>query len=478
VDSFISRIERTILERKLLKAGQGILVAVSGGLDSMVLLRVLHSLAQQAGWRLAVAHLNHGLRGRAADLDEALVRRTALDLKLPVAIEKVNTRALAKRERLSVEMAARQARHAFLAETARSLRCAAIALAHHADDQLELFFLRLLRGSGGEGLSGMKWSNPSPADQKIELVRPFLNISKRELAKYARREKLAFREDASNQSRDILRNRVRHELLPLLRRRYQPGLARTVSRVSQIVGEEAEFAIGAARAWLGRNASASRTGRFENLAIAVQRRIIQIQLLGLGIQPDFEFVETLRTTSGRRISIPANPPSKTGRLNHSIFLDKGGRVRLDRRPRVSFDRTLQRIELSGKSGSLDFEGLKVDWRLINRTGASRARGRAGWEWFDAGEVWKRITLRHWKEGDRFQPIGMSGSVKLQDVFTDMKIPREQRHGLVVAATAKGHIYWVEGLRISERFKLKTATKRRLEWVWRRPGMPVAVGNGA
>src|SRR5262249_50888065 len=148
--------------------GQKILVAVSGGVDSMVLLHLLHGLSQKQKWQITVAHLNHQLRGRSSDADEKLVVRTARDLGLPLVAGRADVKRLVKTSKLSLEMAARKTRHEFLANTAARLKIPTIALAHHADDQVELFFLRLLRGSGSEGLAGMKWRNPSPANPKIE----------------------------------------------------------------------------------------------------------------------------------------------------------------------------------------------------------------------------------------------------------------------------------------------------------------------
>ena len=248
-------IERSIRTRRLFRPGQRILVAVSGGADSMVLLHVLHDLAPTHRWELTLAHLNHQLRGRSSEADERLVRRTAQKLKLPLVVERAEVRQLARAQKLSLEMAARRARHDFLARAARRRRIPGIALAHHADDQLELFFLRLLRGSGGEGLAGMKWRNPSPSDEDIELVRPLLDQPKAVLMDYAADHGIQYREDASNALLDFQRNRIRHELLPLLRSKYQPALDRIIPRVMEIVGAEAEFAAEAARDWLGRRGS-------------------------------------------------------------------------------------------------------------------------------------------------------------------------------------------------------------------------------
>ena len=237
----LDHIDRSIQTRRLVRPGQRILVAVSGGVDSMVLLHLLHDLAPGHGWQLTAAHLNHQLRGRSSDADEQLVRRTVQKLGVPLVAGRAAVAELARRRGLSLEMAARQLRHSFLARTARRRHIPIVALAHHADDQVELFFLRLLRGSGGEGLGGMKWRTRSAADAGIQLVRPLLDQPKAALVEYAGEHGIRYREDASNAVLDFQRNRIRHELLPLLRRKYQPALDRTISRVMDIVGAEAEL---------------------------------------------------------------------------------------------------------------------------------------------------------------------------------------------------------------------------------------------
>ena len=165
-------VEQTIQSRRLLKRGQAVLAAVSGGLDSMTLLQILHALSTRHCWKLAVAHFNHQLRGRSSDADEKLVRQTAAALKLPLVVDRANIRKFAESSKLSIEMAARKLRHEFFVRAACERNISVVALAHHADDQVELFFLRALRGAGGEGLAGMKWRSPSPVNGKITLIRP------------------------------------------------------------------------------------------------------------------------------------------------------------------------------------------------------------------------------------------------------------------------------------------------------------------
>jgi tRNA(Ile)-lysidine synthase len=450
--------------------GQKILVAVSGGLDSMVLLYMLKELAGARRWKLAVAHFNHRLRGTASDKDETFVRKSAAKMGLPVFVGDADVQKVAKTEKASIEMAARGSRHEFLARTAGQHRMTAIALAHHADDQVELFFLRLLRGAGGSGLGGMHWRSPSPVDSRVSLVRPLLDIPKVALEEFARLHRIRYREDATNRSLDYLRNRIRHELLPLLQKHYQPGLNGTILRSMEIAGAESNLVADLAGEWLkwqglsprskrGRGAQPPFGGAsFEELPEAIQRQVLKLQIIELGFRPDFALIESIRLS-------PAKPVAVS--VNNRISRDAKGRVSRCRPLAASFDGRSVTVILS-RPGLITFDGVRIIWGSGRAPKQFRRAGKplAGTEVFDADKIGEKILLRHWRAGDRFHPIGMSAGLKLQDLFTNAKIPREQRHRLVVADTGAG-IFWVEGLRISEKFKVTAETRRILVWKWGR-----------
>ena len=466
------QLDQTIRERGIFRRGQKILVAVSGGVDSMVLLQALNALAKNNRWQLTVAHLNHQLRGRSSDGDERLVANTAKALRLPFVAKRVDVKHLARTGKLSIEMAARKARHEFLAQAAERLRISHIALAHHADDQVELFFLRLFRGAGSEGLAGMKWQGPSPASPKIQLVRPLLECSKELIREYATTNKIRFREDASNASLDIQRNLIRGELLPLLKRKYQPVLQRTVLRVMDILRAESEFVAGIAEEWIGSGTGVSPVGSgshghdacatkeaFAKLPLAIQRRCIQAQLLSQGVTADFALVERLRTSPGKPFAIV---PQVT------VECDVNGQVHFHEAATLKSKADRVEINLAGEAGEILFAGKKISWSVSRQRTFRRPEPLSGREVFDAKKVGGRVVLRHWQPGDRFQPIGMAKAVKLQDLFTNQKIPRGRRHDLIVATTTENEVFWVEGLRVAERFKLTPQTTRQMIWRWK-PG---------
>ena len=368
MSEFLQRAEVEIQKRHLLSRGQKILVAVSGGADSLVLLYVLNSLAPKNRWQISVAHFNHQLRGRASDADEKLVQQTAKKLSLSFYVGRADVKKIAAQSKISVEMAARKLRHEFLARVAREQKISTVALAHHADDQVELFFLRLLRGAGGEGLAGMKWRSPSPADSKITLVRPLLAFTKDEVLEFARVNKIKFRNDATNFANDFLRNRIRNELLPLLQKNYQPGLTKTVLRMMEITGAESEFVSATTAAWL-----AKPTMAFARLPVAVQRKVLQSQLTELGVVSDFDLIEQLRVSVGKFVSVSSDL---------SVARDAGGKIQLANLKEhlgEKFKADELKLNFSGRAGRVEFAGGKFGWKVLPQKKTALPKKQTGTE---------------------------------------------------------------------------------------------------
>ena len=339
------------------------------------------------------------------------------------------------------------------------LNLGAIALAHHADDQAELFFLRLFRGAGGEGLAGMKWIgeaiSTTAAESPIRLVRPLLAHRKEALRAFAKARLVKFREDSSNTCLDHERNRVRHELLPWLAHKFDPSVVTTALRAMEIVGAEADYTRRAAEDWF----ADGRRKKFDALHPAVQRQCLRAQLGRLSITPKFELIEQLR--------LSPNVPVTAG-AGCAVSRDDDGRVTQQDQLEQAFQPDEIILDLVGRNGEQIFDGVSFHWQIEEGCGTTRPpQAMVGCECFNAGKVGSQIRLRHWRPGDRFQPIGLGQAVKLQDLFTNLKIPAARRRALVVAETAHGVIFWVEGLRISEQFKLDARTRRQLKWRWQR-----------
>jgi tRNA(Ile)-lysidine synthase len=401
-----------------------------------------------------VAHLNHRLRRTESDEDCAFVRRTAEKMGLPFFGSGEDVNARARTNRVSTEMAAREARLEFLGKVARDFGAKKIALGHHRDDQVELFWLRILRGSAGEGLAGMDWKSPFPIAREsgsIELIRPFLNLGKADLVQFARENGLKYRKDSTNLQYDFARNRLRLELLPRLEKDH-PALRETTLRIMEVLGAEKEWLGLQAHEWLQ-----TRGAEFGGLHLALQREIIFRQLLALGCEPSFELIERLRKHPGQPFTVA---PSQRVQL-----ADSGLLTFEEEAAKVVFNGDAVQLPVT-EQGTSRFGGLEIKWALIE----SR-KSEAGIEYFDADQVGGSMRLRHWHPGDRFQPIGLKSSAKLQDLFTNQKISRNERHEKIVAESASGEIFWVENLRIGERFKVAAATRRVLEWKATRSAQP-------
>ena len=454
---FLRRVEQNIRRHGLIRRGEGLLVAISGGLDSMVLMHALAELAPSHGWKLTVAHFDHGLRGSESIADREFVAASGARLDLPVVTGAIQGGVQRGRGQ-SIEMAARVARHRFLIETCQRLGLCKVALAHQADDQAELFFVRLFRGASPSGLAGMPWAGPSAFAPEVTLVRPLLDFSRAELGDFVAKRHWVHREDSTNRSTEPLRNRIRHELIPLLKERFQPGVVETVNQAMEILREESALVGEAARAWR----AGQGKGRFDDLPGAVQRRVLELGLREAGAEPGYVLIEALRRRGEPPIHLDAG---------RQISRDERGQITIlpiPPRPGPGSSPEQVNFDLQVGTGKIALGGTRIAWRVsARRPGPVHLRRRPGSEMFDAEKVGGTIRLRFWRPGDRFQPIGMARPVKLQDLFVNARIPRADRMGLVLAEAENGVIFWVEGLRIGEQFKLDKATRRQLKWGWRR-----------
>ncbi len=459
MDTLVSKVQANLQAHDLIAKGESVLVAVSGGADSMVLLDLLRQVSMGMGIKVVVAHFNHQLRGRASDLDEKLVQEYCSQYDLQFVNGRGDVRAWVKEKKISTEMAARELRLKFLAKTAKARGCEQIALAHHADDQVELFFIRLFRGSGGDGLAGMDWSGGFPQSKKLKLIRPLLDVEKKVLLDHARRHKVPYREDATNRDTDIIRNRVRRKLVPQIESLFGQAALPAIRRTMEVIGAEANWVAQEAARWL----MAPKRKAFAKLPLAVQRQVIQQQLWEFAVPESFDLIEELRAKAGTWIQV--NPVTFL-RRTPSGLLEKRGPLE------SAFCEDTTQIELIGPRSEIVFGSLAIGWeRSETPRRFTKPKHQKGVEVFDAEKVGFSIRLRHWRAGDRFQPLGMSGLVKLQDWFVNRKVPMERRRQLVVAETSDGRIFWVEGERIGEQFKLDKGSRQRLKWHWQAVSSP-------
>lgn len=444
----------TIEHHCMLERGQRVLVAVSGGPDSVALLDILARLAPEYDVALHVAHLNHMLRPEAGR-DAEFVRSLAEQYEAPITVGSADVPALAAKEKLSVEHAARNARRAFLLDAAEKAQAGRIALGHHRDDQVETVLMRLLRGTGLDGLAGMR-----PA--VLPLVRPLFDSTRARILEYISERALPFREDPSNRDPAFLRNRVRGELLPLIDE-IEPGARAAILRLSELAAQDTgtfrtQVLRMLTRATVARepHAITLRLAALSRTEVPLQGRMLReaVRLL-LGDTTDIAqahigaalaLAECGRT--GARLHLP-----------RSIVVERGYGTLILRigEPEGGGPIGEFALKLPGRT-EVPALGIAITAEVLRRIQAMPAiEEPPNAAQLDYAIVSEPLVVRTWRRGDRFTPLGMTGTMKLHDFFVNEKIPRTERDRVPIV-TAGGTIAWVVGRRIDERFKVTEATE--------------------
>jgi len=414
-----------------------VLVAVSGGLDSVVLLDVLHQL----GAKLAVAHCHFGLRGEEADADEQFVRKLAKQYEAPYFAEFFQTKVFAEREGISTQMAARLLRYRWWEQVRATNGYAAIATAHHRRDAAETMLLNLTHGTGLAGLHGIRAQNGY-------VVRPLLICAKDDLYDYLVENRLIWREDASNDSPVYQRNRLRQQVLPVLRE-INPNLDNTLAATAERVGGAEEIV----RRYVESVASQARRDEADATYLdltplnqAAAPALVLHELLrdfGFAWPVVKEMVAAFDGPSGKQFDSPT----------HRLVKDRGQLVITPRR--LAQYGTFQ---LAEGQDDLLADGLRLRATYHDGEGYAIPRSRSTAA-LDIDKLRFPLTLRRWQEGDWFMPLGMKGKKHLSDFLIDQKVPLNLKDEVRVLTSADGKICWVVGFRVDERFKVDEATTR-------------------
>lgn len=451
---FTEQVHRAWTRDGLAPRGARVLVAVSGGADSMALLDVLTELRPRLDIDIAVAHLNHGLRGDAGDADASFVREQAEARSLRVFAERVDVPALAAEAGASIETAARQARNAFLTRAAEEAGAARIALGHHRDDIAETVLMRLLRGAGSRGLAAM-------APLRDDLwIRPLLARSRDEIRAYLKSRQVAHVEDESNASRAHLRNRVRHDLLPLLARDYNPRAGRALAATSAVLRDEDALLHDMATRALRRatGPDGAHAGDITALPVAIARRVIRLWLDGTAVSRSLTFEETERV----RDFIASDAVGPLWITRASRLERQGEHVRLSEETNDA-EGDAPEVEIPVPTpgrGALAAAGVSVRTKFHARRGFSRGPLPSNRAAYDADALPGALTLRRWRPGDRFHPFGMKGSKTVADYLSDVRHPPHMRGAVAVLCAGK-EVIWVVGMRADGRYAVTGGTQRIL-----------------
>jgi tRNA(Ile)-lysidine synthase len=447
----------TIRRLSMLKPGDKVLVAVSGGPDSVALLHALWSLRDELGITLHAAHLNHSFRGKESDQDAEYVARLAGNLRVPCTVEKIDVPEIQRTLRLSPEEAARLVRYEFLARVADEVGANRIAVGHTADDQVETVLLNILRGAGIDGLSGMP-----PVRGRI--IRPLIETRRSVVEEYVERHNLRPRIDATNLIATYARNRIRLELLPLLRREYNPEVDAAILRLSELATEDSAYLNMEAEETLAR-LKTSQNEQSLSLDVpgllecrpAIRRRVIRSAVSELrGGLADIGFVhveDLLRLLDGGkdfRYELPGG-----------IYVERAREILTFSSSKIAELPIIYCYELRvpGKTEVPEI-GVIIEVDL-SQTLIEPMRPPDSLEVvLDRDSIVGKLRVRSWEPGDRIRPLGLGGSKKIQDIFVDRKIPRAARHRVPIIADDE-KIVWIAGLAMSESVKVTGRTREFL-----------------
>ena len=449
------KVLKTILEQDLISQGEGVLVGLSGGPDSLALIHILHSLKNRLGIKLFACHLNHNIRGAAADEDQEFVSSFCRKIGVPLMVETFDVPSFARQNKLSLEDAGRKARYAFFDRVMKKFGAAKIALGHNADDNVETSLMRLITGSGARGLSGI-------AAKRGNIVRPLIMCWRNEIEAYCKLNGLHPRIDETNLDKKYLRNRIRHELIPLLKK-YNPNVKSAISKATELLASDYKYlkdvatkALHGATIKLGGDQMLVDIDKLMMYPEPVAKLVIRLAVEA--VKGDLENI----TFSHIEAIFSKLPDEKKWELHlpSGVFaMGDGDSLEISTVIPIPEEKIYFRYKL-GIPGKLFLKeaGLrisaekisdpsKLDLDLKNKNEAL----------LDLGKLGSNVTVRSRLEGDKFSPLGIAGTKKLKDFFINEKVP-PQKKDLVPIVEGKKGIAWVGGMRIDNRFKITGRTK--------------------
>ena len=456
---FLQRTHRFILQHDMICSGEAIVVGFSGGVDSLALLVALYELRHPLDCHLHIAHLDHQLRGDSTS-DAELVKQYANLLKLPFTIKKIDIPALMKQRKQSIEALARKERYEFFESVSKKIGATKVALGHQRNDQAETVLMNLLRGAALTGLRGIL----PIRDGKF--IRPLLDFSRTEIEEFVAEQGLQPCDDSTNWDRNFLRNRIRLDLLPLLKRDYNRNIQNTLAQNAELLRAESDYLEDIARKALDACLAEPATHdvvilnrlMFLRHHPALRRRILRLaigQIQGDMKQLAFNHSEFMLQLSegkspNRQLNLPNNleflraynqliiqrPTSKIGEFEYTVA--------------VPGDNNFPELNAVMVATIVEAPSRKTSYVLDGKFQAV----------FDVDQIQMPLKIRSRRAGDRFQPFGMKGTKKVKDFLIDSKIPQRVRQSIPTLVTGD-EILWVVGHRTSEKCKVSNKTRRIL-----------------
>ncbi|MEQ8154144.1 MAG: tRNA lysidine(34) synthetase TilS [Clostridiaceae bacterium] len=454
------KVIRYIYENKLIEPGDRVLVALSGGPDSVCLFNLIWEMKEILGIEIGAAHVNHMMRGKEADEDELYVREICKSRNIPCYFKKININKIAKEKGISSEMAGRDERYSFFSEIKEKYAYNKIALAHNANDQAETILMRLMRGSGLEGLTGIK------AKRESIYIRPVLNCSRDEIEAYCEEKNLKPRIDKTNLENIYSRNKVRLELIPYIKENFNPDIINTINRIGKLLDKDNEFIQAHVEKALKKYCDFNKhliinKEIFEKEEAVLTRTIKKAVMIfskkhyNIEMKHIYDIISMQKNRSGNKIYLPH------GLVASNVYGDVEIKFSSEDEKRNIMENNILIIKENVYNYSMEFNNYNVEFSILEKSPKMNFCKIDLVKYFDYDKITGDIEVRTRRDGDSIRPFGMKGRKKLKDLFMDLKIPREEREEIPLVCL-NGQVAWVVGIRTSEDFKITKDTKNILK----------------
>jgi tRNA(Ile)-lysidine synthase len=440
-----------ISQHKLLEHGDKLLIAFSGGPDSVFALHFLSKYARKYKIDISAIHFNHGLRGKEADRDELFSKQFCEKYNFTISVKKLDVKNYSKQNKVSIEEAARNLRYESLTSVAKGLKCNKIVTAHNQSDNTETVLLNILSGTGISGFSGIPVTRGN-------IIRPFLSLTKKEIVEYLDKNNIQYITDSSNLKSDYKRNYLRNKIVPLLKQKINPSLDEGVFRSSKILESALPLLEKHQKNKLkmfvefDKNRILIKITFFQSGDKAIQGELLK-NLIRKNFSVEFKYSDFSKLTKlsklqkGRSVQLSSNLIAV--RESDSILIH----VKESDSENKSYIKVGEIVKINNKSIAIE----KSDREAI------KFNSKGNIEFLDAGKLKGIFILRRWKNGDKFIPLGMSNYKKLSDFLTDLKLPSSDKKNQLVLLN-RNNIVWIVGLRIDNRYRIKSNTNQILK-VW-------------
>ena len=451
------RFLKFIKEKNIVKSGDKILVGLSGGPDSVCMLNLLCSIRDEEKIEIAAAHINHMLRGEEADKDEEYSKKLCESLGVRFFSKRIDINKYALETGKSSELAGREARYDFFNEIINKINFNKIATAHNANDQAETILMRIMRGTGLEGLGGI------PVEREGKYIRPILFMKREEVEQYCKENNLNPHIDATNLERIYSRNKVRLDILPYMKNNFNPNIVETINRMALLLQDDNEFIEGEVnKAYkdncFERENSIVISKNLFNIHSAIVTRVIRKALFAINksnydmeMKNIEDIIELSNLGTNKRVDLPKDIYAEN--VYGDIIIRKKEYIK----NKLSNELTLNKKDIL--HNEVIFDEYIINFDVVNNKDIKQENDELIKN-FDYDKI-NNVIIRYRKDGDRITPLGMKGSKKLKDIFIDMKIPKEKRDEIPLIQF-NDDISWIVGIKMSDKFKITKETKHILK----------------